>query len=880
MTLLQIRRSLSTGAVLGGLAALLAIIVGLTIHQAHTQAAMVGMIRHTRDVMERESDLKIAVLSAETGQRGFLLTGKPDYLRPYREATGRLHPLEATLSSLLADSPAQRALLERLLPIIDRKMAEMNATLDAHARAGSAASLRIVGTDLGRHLTEQMLALLDQMQVEEDRILAAGNARIARNLALSASLTNGGAVLASLFIILGGLLLRRASRRTRDGEERYRLLAHNVSDMVVRIDLDLRQTYVSPSSASVCGYVPGELIGRRWIELADADDVGAIERQLERLSNGRTETELLTFRMRHKDGHLLWVETALSLVRDDSGRPVSIISSIRDISSRKVQSDELRVVNLELERLARHLAKARDRAERASSAKTRFLAGMSHELRTPLNGIIGYAHLLRLEGGLSAPQEERVSSMLAAGEHLLGMINHVLDLTEIEAEHVDLQTTRMDAAASARDCLALVRPAASAKDLELRLVIDEAAPRAIVADAARLRQILLNLLGNAVKFTRTGSVEMRLLAGANGMLRIEVADTGPGIPADQSHRLFAEFDRLDAAHDIEGAGLGLAISGRLVSLMGGTIGHGDHRPGGSVFWIELPIGELGEAADGRAAEPAGFSKRRLRILIADDVAMNRDIAQAFLRAAGHDTIVVDGGGAAIDAAQAGGFDAILMDVRMPDIDGLEAARRIRALPFPAGSVPIVALTAQAFSEQVEECRAAGMNGHLSKPFAPDALLLAIERAVAMDPASLADATRLDTEFASLPVFDQIAFGHTACFLDTGAIEPYLQTIAERGETLLLGLGSRIDDIALASAAHEFAGSAGMFGFSRASEIARRFERAVQTASPDAARIGRQLAAALADTMPAIQNEISLSAVQPCASETVEARGGTHDWSSA
>ncbi len=880
MTLLQIRRSRSTGYVLGGLAALLAIIVGLTIHQAHTQAAMVGMIRHTRDVMERESDLKIAVLSAETGQRGFLLTGRSDYLRPYREATRRLRPLEATLSSLLADSPAQRALLERLLPIIDRKMAEMDATLDAHARAGSVASLRIVGTDLGRHLTEQMLALLDQMQVEEDRILAAGNARIARNLALSASLTNGGAALASLFIILGGLLLRRASRRTRDGEERYRLLAQNVSDMVVRVDLDLRQTYVSPSSASVCGYVPDELIGRRWIELADADDVDSIERQLERLCNGRTETELLTFRMRHKDGHLLWVETALSLVRDDSGRPVSIISSIRDISSRKVQSDELRVVNLELERLARHLAKARDRAERASSAKTRFLAGMSHELRTPLNGIIGYAHLLRLEGGLAEPQEERVSSMLAAGEHLLGMINHVLDLTEIEAEHVDLQTTRIDAAASARDCLALVRPAASAKELELRLVIDEAAPRAIVADAARLRQILLNLLGNAVKFTREGSVEMRLLAGANGMLRIEVADTGPGIPADQSHRLFGEFDRLDAAHDIEGAGLGLAISGRLVSLMGGTIGHADHRSGGSVFWIELPIGELGEAADGLTVEPAGFSKRRLRILIADDVAMNRDIAQAFLRAAGHDTVVVDGGAAAIDAAQAGGFDAILMDVRMPDIDGLEAARRIRALPSPAGSVPIVALTAQAFSEQVEECRAAGMNGHLSKPFAPDALLLAIERAVAMDPASLADANRLDAEFASLPVFDQIAFGHTACFLDAGAVEPYLQTIAERGETLLLGLGSTIGDIALASAAHEFAGSAGMFGFSRASEIARRFERAVQTASPDAARIGRQLAAALADTMPAIRNEISLSAVQPCAVETVEARGSTHDWSSA
>ena len=838
-------RRLSSSSILIGLTAVLAFAVALLIRQAHTDVVALARARHCREVLTGISDLKIAVLSAENSELADLLT-RGEYGVARDVARRELRSAYASLSGLLAGDPSGRALPR---PAVEGEMQAIDAALTAR---------HLLRSDVDHHPTERILVMLDRMRSEQERLFAEQRARFYRARAALAELSVAAILLAMLCLAAGGVTLRRASARLRQNESLYRLLANNMSDMIVRLDLDLRRTYVSPSAISVCGYEAGELVGTSPLDTSHPDDVPSIERKFRRLADGRTETEVMTFRLRHKHGHFIWVESALGLVRNASGQPEAMIACLRDISGRKIQSDELRTTNLELERLARHLARARDRAEQASSAKTRFLAGMSHELRTPLNGIIGYAHLLRLEGGLTQAQTARVEGMLSAGEHLLGMITHVLDLSEIEADHVDLRTADIDVADTARACLALIEPAANAKGLDLHLVVAARCPPLIQADPARLRQILLNLLGNAVKFTQAGSVELRLsLDPSERDLLIEVADTGPGISAEQSHRLFSEFERLEVDRtDVEGAGLGLAISARLATLMGGRIGYADNRGGGSIFWLKLPIGLVRETSSTPAGEVALLSRRRLRILIVDDVAMNRDIAQAFLRAAGHDAVAVDGGLPALDAVANDRFDAVLMDVRMPGIDGLQAARRIRALPPPAGLVPIVALTAQAFTEQVEECRLAGMNGHLSKPFSPDALLVAIERAVSMDPSSLADASENDAEIAALPLFDPVVLGQTACYLDPGAATPYLETIAARAEALLDRLGGTSSNgMQVASNAHEYAGSAGMFGFSRSCELARRFERAIQTASPDAARLGRQLADAITSTLPAIRSEI-------------------------
>jgi PAS domain S-box-containing protein len=309
--------------------------------------------------------------------------------------------------------------------------------------------------------------------------------------------------------------------------------------------------------------------------------------------------------------------------------------------------------NVDLSSLSRLLAQARDQADQASQAKSRFLAGMSHELRTPLNAVLGYAQLLHMEGGLNAKQGARVDAMLGAGKHLLQIITCVLDLSEIEAEHVELQAVEFDVQSVAEASLDLIRPTAEAKGLALGFVMVPGTRRELIADPTRLRQVLLNLLGNAAKFTSHGAVELRLRPAACGsMLRIEVADTGAGIPADQRQRLFNDFERLDneATRTAEGSGLGLALSSRLATLMGGRLGHDDNPGGGSVFWLELPLSssatshpDFAHVSAGRDAQPPPSPTRPLHVLVVDDVLMNRDIGEAFLRTAGHEVTCAEGG---------------------------------------------------------------------------------------------------------------------------------------------------------------------------------------------------------------------------------------------
>ncbi len=427
--------------------------------------------------------------------------------------------------------------------------------------------------------------------------------------------------------------------------------------------------------------------------------------------------------------------------------PEMLLRAIQSAQNRFILLADQRRTQTELTASENRLRLA---AEQANLAKTRFLAGMSHELRTPLNGILGYAHLLRIDGGLTDMQAARVQAMLDAGAHLLELVNCVLDLATIEAGRAMLQKANVDPRVLAATCLDLVRPLAEAKSLALNLIIKSGLPYCLEVDAARLRQLLLNLLGNAVKFTTRGGVELRLMTVANGgTLRCEVADTGPGIPAAHRHRLFQDFERLGAgATRAEGSGLGLFLCNQLATLMDGQVGHADNPAGGSVFWLELPLAhsasitlssiapdpdptDLLNVAEGQKAPEAVPA---LHVLVVDDVLMNREIAKSFLHAAGFRVTCVESGAEAIAEVAIKDFDVVLMDVRMPVMDGLEATRRIRVLDGARGQVPVVALTAQVFAEQIAECHKAGMNSHLAKPFSPDMLLAAVAQAVKTKPA--------------------------------------------------------------------------------------------------------------------------------------------------
>ncbi|MFH6785237.1 PAS-domain containing protein [Methylobacterium sp. MA0201] len=376
---------------------------------------------------------------------------------------------------------------------------------------------------------------------------------------------------------------------------------------------------------------------------------------------------------------------------------------------------------------------AQAQAEAASAAKTDFLATMSHEIRTPLNGVIGYADLLVREGDLPPAQRRSAERIQEAGQALLTVVNDILDFSKIEAGQIDLDPRPFAPAVLADNAVAIVRTAADAKGLALAVRMEDGLAPRLVGDLDRLRQVLLNLLVNAIKFTPAGGVTVSLASAPLGAgrhaLRVAVGDTGIGIPADRLGRLFQRFSQVDGSiqRRFGGTGLGLAISRRLVETMGGEIGV-ESRPGeGSTFWFAVPLAEAGDAAAARERGTAAPLARPARILLVEDSPINQEIARAILERRGHRVTVVDDGAEAISAVQAGAHDLVLMDVQMPGMDGLTATRHIRDLGAPLGRLPIVALTANVLPQQIAQFRAAGMDDHVGKPFRPEELLATVER---------------------------------------------------------------------------------------------------------------------------------------------------------
>jgi PAS domain S-box-containing protein len=516
-------------------------------------------------------------------------------------------------------------------------------------------------------------------------------------------------------------------------------------------------TYVSRQCEEYTGFSAEELLGTGYVKITHPDDLARIQ-SARAAAYGNSVPYDIEIRVRSKTGGYRWfLHSSRPVYGIPGGPPMEWLGSTTDIDDQK-RSKELLEEAVAQRTVA--LEEARARAEQAAQAKGDFLATMSHEIRTPMNGVLGMAHLM-MDTPLDDTQKSYLHTIQSSGQALLTIINDILDFSKIEAGKIDLYEEEFDLRTVVEECMELVRPQAAQKHLDFALDVRPELPARVIGDCGRIRQILLNLISNAVKFTAAGSVSVSVTVEADqpNLLRFSVRDTGIGLSAEQVNKLFQAFTQADnsTTRRFGGTGLGLSIAKRLVELMGGRIDVDSRLGEGSTFWFNLPL-KLGkdQGSDSRAAKGGAlkdmFAGSRARILVADDVAANQMVVSGLLRQLGLRSDAVSNGAEAIAAIHSLPYDLVLMDVHMPEMDGLEAARRIRACESSAaaqdpasggnhhGRLPVIALTASAMPGDRQKFMEAGMDDYISKPIMPAALVEILRKWLPSVPGESVDST--------------------------------------------------------------------------------------------------------------------------------------------
>lgn len=626
-----------------------------------------------------------------------------------------------------------------------------------------------------------------------------------------------------------------AADALRKSEELYRMIADNVGDGIWLVELHtLRFIYASPAVVQASGYSEEELADLSLDELITQESLsrmqGVLAQALRMAKTDRNITRRLEVEQRTKSGATRWVEMTARLLFDAAGTPREIIGVTHDVTERR-NAHEL-------------LSKAKVHAEEVSRLKSHFVSNVSHEIRTPLNAIIGLSELMLRDGDLASVQA-RASVILHESELLLSLVNDLLDQAKMEEGKLELcpEPTRVRELLEGVARIASI--AATAKALPFHLSVEPSVPDIIACDELRLRQVLQNLVGNAVKFTDHGGVRLEVSCSAqsenSARLMFSVVDTGIGIAEERQAAIFDPFVQADVntTRRFGGTGLGTTIARELVRMMGGDIQVSSILDHGSRFWFELtfelpkPSGTAPPTSRGAAGLASVRGWRAGSILVAEDYPINHRILREHLESAGHQVTVVEHGEDAVHACSKRCFDLVLMDLQMPIMDGFEATRRIRALPGPHGLVPILATTASAEASTRRECVEKGMNGVVTKPVRRQAILETVENWLAHSageidtpiPPSMARALQQDE-----PVSQQGTFNYQRLLEQFGGKETLARSVArefthnlEQELADLVALSKEADFERLRQRAHRLKGGAASIGATVVSEIAAELE---------------------------------------------------------